>query len=156
DGVPREGISRQHVLTRIGVMSLIRKKVQEFEHINGQVSILNMAIIAPEETMNGSQNGVTLAVDDSNSNTEQSKEDQSESNDTKGKEETDDKKEDLKLTRKEKDVENSEMDLKKEANDTEKDDKENLTNENIPKDTADKEANGGKGDCEKKVGKFMF
>lgn len=39
DGVPREGISRQHVLTRIGVMSLIRKKVQEFEHINGYVSI---------------------------------------------------------------------------------------------------------------------
>ncbi|XP_023225799.1 chromodomain-helicase-DNA-binding protein Mi-2 homolog [Centruroides sculpturatus] len=35
DGVPREGLSRQHVLTRIGVMSLIRKKVQEFEHING-------------------------------------------------------------------------------------------------------------------------
>ncbi|KAA0710020.1 Chromodomain-helicase-DNA-binding protein 4 [Triplophysa tibetana] len=52
DGVPREGLSRQHVLTRIGVMSLIRKKVQdsfykdrknakmcivsEFEHVNGQ------------------------------------------------------------------------------------------------------------------------
>ncbi|XP_015781829.1 chromodomain-helicase-DNA-binding protein Mi-2 homolog [Tetranychus urticae] len=35
DGVPREGMSRQHVLTRIGIMSLIRKKVQEFEHING-------------------------------------------------------------------------------------------------------------------------
>lgn len=28
DGVPREGLSRQHVLTRIGVMSLIRKKVE--------------------------------------------------------------------------------------------------------------------------------
>ncbi|KAF2987000.1 hypothetical protein EK904_006222, partial [Melospiza melodia maxima] len=27
DGVPREGLSRQHVLTRIGVMSLVRKKV---------------------------------------------------------------------------------------------------------------------------------
>lgn len=27
DGVPRESLSRQHVLTRIGVMSLIRKKV---------------------------------------------------------------------------------------------------------------------------------
>ncbi|XP_057210514.1 chromodomain-helicase-DNA-binding protein 4a [Triplophysa rosa] len=39
DGVPREGLSRQHVLTRIGVMSLIRKKVQEFEHVNGQWSI---------------------------------------------------------------------------------------------------------------------
>ncbi|KAK3918897.1 Chromodomain-helicase-DNA-binding protein 4 [Frankliniella fusca] len=39
DGVPREGLSRQHVLTRIGVMSLIRKKVQEFEEINGYYSM---------------------------------------------------------------------------------------------------------------------
>uniref|UniRef100_A0A8D2J3Y3 Chromodomain helicase DNA binding protein 5 n=1 Tax=Varanus komodoensis TaxID=61221 RepID=A0A8D2J3Y3_VARKO len=38
DGVPREGLSRQHVLTRIGVMSLVRKKVQEFELINGKCS----------------------------------------------------------------------------------------------------------------------
>ena len=30
DGVPREGLSRQHVLTRIGIMSLVRKKVQCF------------------------------------------------------------------------------------------------------------------------------
>ena len=29
DGVPREGLSRQHVLTRIGIMSLVRKKVSE-------------------------------------------------------------------------------------------------------------------------------
>uniref|UniRef100_A0A671WMF3 CHD subfamily II SANT-like domain-containing protein n=1 Tax=Sparus aurata TaxID=8175 RepID=A0A671WMF3_SPAAU len=43
DGVPREGLSRQHVLTRIGVMSLIRKKVQEFEHVNGQWSMPWMA-----------------------------------------------------------------------------------------------------------------
>lgn len=47
DGVPREGISRQHVLTRIGVMSLIRKKVQEFEHINGYIS---MDIDMPDDT----------------------------------------------------------------------------------------------------------
>ncbi|XP_069776242.1 chromodomain-helicase-DNA-binding protein 3 isoform X4 [Narcine bancroftii] len=39
DGVPREGLSRQHVLTRIGVMSLVKKKVQEFEHINGKWSM---------------------------------------------------------------------------------------------------------------------
>ena len=39
DGVPREGLSRQHVLTRLGVMSLIRKKVQEFEHVNGTYSM---------------------------------------------------------------------------------------------------------------------
>uniref|UniRef100_A0A671T750 Chromodomain-helicase-DNA-binding protein 5-like n=1 Tax=Sinocyclocheilus anshuiensis TaxID=1608454 RepID=A0A671T750_9TELE len=30
DGVPREGLSRQHVLTRIGVMSLVRKKVLNY------------------------------------------------------------------------------------------------------------------------------
>lgn len=28
DGVPREGLSRQQVLTRIGVMSLVKKKVR--------------------------------------------------------------------------------------------------------------------------------
>ncbi|XP_014681188.1 PREDICTED: chromodomain-helicase-DNA-binding protein 5-like [Priapulus caudatus] len=39
DGVPREALSRQHVLTRIGVMSLIRKKIQEFESINGPYSM---------------------------------------------------------------------------------------------------------------------
>ncbi|MCP9264037.1 Chromodomain-helicase-DNA-binding protein 3 [Dirofilaria immitis] len=39
DGVPREGLNRQHVLTRIGIMSLIRKKVQEFEASNGEWSM---------------------------------------------------------------------------------------------------------------------
>ncbi len=43
DGVPREGLSRQHVLTRIGVMSLIRKKVHEFEAINGRHSMPHIA-----------------------------------------------------------------------------------------------------------------
>ena len=39
DGVPREGLSRQHVLTRIGIMSLVRKKVccvsKERTHLAG-------------------------------------------------------------------------------------------------------------------------
>ncbi|KAK2557310.1 Chromodomain-helicase-DNA-binding protein 3 [Acropora cervicornis] len=35
DGVPREGLQRTQVLTRIGIMSLIRRKVEEFAHING-------------------------------------------------------------------------------------------------------------------------
>ncbi|XP_029030908.1 chromodomain-helicase-DNA-binding protein 3 isoform X2 [Betta splendens] len=39
DGVPREGLCRQPVLTRIGVMSLVKKKIQEFEHINGRWSL---------------------------------------------------------------------------------------------------------------------
>lgn len=42
DGVPREGISRQHVLARIGILSLIRKKVQEFDRANGDWSIPSM------------------------------------------------------------------------------------------------------------------
>nr|XP_033778251.1 chromodomain-helicase-DNA-binding protein 5 isoform X9 [Geotrypetes seraphini] len=48
DGVPREGLSRQHVLTRIGVMSLVRKKVQEFEHVNGKYSTPDMIPERPE------------------------------------------------------------------------------------------------------------
>ena len=44
DGVPMEGISRQHVLTRIGVMSLTRKKVQEFEDINGMHSMPHLIV----------------------------------------------------------------------------------------------------------------
>ncbi|XP_073678469.1 chromodomain-helicase-DNA-binding protein 4-like isoform X1 [Garra rufa] len=50
DGVPREGLSRQHVLTRIGVMSLIRKKVQEFEHVNGQWSMPWMMELSENKT----------------------------------------------------------------------------------------------------------
>ncbi|XP_058857887.1 chromodomain-helicase-DNA-binding protein 5-like isoform X4 [Acipenser ruthenus] len=48
DGVPREGLSRQHVLTRIGVMSLVRKKVQEFEHINGKYSTPDLILDGAE------------------------------------------------------------------------------------------------------------
>ncbi|KAI1301466.1 Chromodomain-helicase-DNA-binding protein Mi-2 -like protein [Halotydeus destructor] len=55
DGVPREGLSRQHVLTRIGIMSLIRKKVQEFEHINGTTSMK-----LPEVVTKPAENGTTV------------------------------------------------------------------------------------------------
>ncbi|XP_025906905.1 chromodomain-helicase-DNA-binding protein 5 isoform X3 [Nothoprocta perdicaria] len=48
DGVPREGLSRQHVLTRIGVMSLVRKKVQEFEHVNGKYSTPDLVVEGAE------------------------------------------------------------------------------------------------------------
>merc|ERR1711988_1974315 len=50
DGVPREGLSRQHILTRIGVMSLIRKKVQEFENINGKHSMPHLIIKKKKKT----------------------------------------------------------------------------------------------------------
>ncbi|XP_018083448.2 chromodomain-helicase-DNA-binding protein 5 isoform X3 [Xenopus laevis] len=49
DGVPREGLSRQHVLTRIGVMSLVRKKVQEFDQVNGKYSTPDLI---PESVQN--------------------------------------------------------------------------------------------------------
>ncbi|XP_069638949.1 chromodomain-helicase-DNA-binding protein 5 isoform X5 [Haliaeetus albicilla] len=53
DGVPREGLSRQHVLTRIGVMSLVRKKVQEFEHVNGKYSTPDLIVEGPESKKSG-------------------------------------------------------------------------------------------------------
>ncbi|CAF0863016.1 unnamed protein product [Adineta ricciae] len=58
DGVPREGLSRHHVLSRIGIMSLIRKKVLEFETINGVWSIPGQA----------PQNTATDNTDDANEN----------------------------------------------------------------------------------------
>ncbi|XP_044007966.1 chromodomain-helicase-DNA-binding protein Mi-2 homolog isoform X3 [Aphidius gifuensis] len=61
DGVPREGLSRQHVLTRIGVMSLIRKKVQEFEHINGYYSMPEM-IRKPVEPVKNDGTATIAAV----------------------------------------------------------------------------------------------
>ena len=64
DGVPREGISRQQVLTRIGIMSLIRKKVQEFDNINGLWSIPEMANQTELQSMidgvNGEQNEIKV------------------------------------------------------------------------------------------------
>ncbi|XP_004695406.2 PREDICTED: chromodomain-helicase-DNA-binding protein 5-like [Condylura cristata] len=59
DGVPREGLSRQHVLTRIGVMSLVRKKVQEFEHVNGKYSTPDLIPEGPE----GKKPGEVLSSD---------------------------------------------------------------------------------------------
>ena len=38
DGVPREGLSRQHVLTRIGIMSLVRKKVFALHFVYGVIN----------------------------------------------------------------------------------------------------------------------
>lgn len=63
DGVPREGLSRQHVLTRIGIMSLIRKKVQEFEHINGTYSMDLPESILKAQNGNGGGTSSTTPSD---------------------------------------------------------------------------------------------
>uniref|UniRef100_A0A6G1S543 Chromodomain-helicase-DNA-binding protein 4 n=2 Tax=Aceria tosichella TaxID=561515 RepID=A0A6G1S543_9ACAR len=55
DGVPREGLSRQQVLTRIGVISLIRKKVAEYEKINGTISMPLPEFDLPEQLCGGAQ-----------------------------------------------------------------------------------------------------
>ncbi|VUZ48861.1 unnamed protein product [Hymenolepis diminuta] len=47
DGTPRDGILHQPILTRIGIMSLVRKKVQEFEQVNG---LYSMPEHAPQES----------------------------------------------------------------------------------------------------------
>lgn len=47
DGVPREGLSRQQVLTRIGVMSLVKKKVSVFPSPKNQAGCLGPVIPLP-------------------------------------------------------------------------------------------------------------
>ncbi|XP_034712876.1 chromodomain-helicase-DNA-binding protein 3 isoform X1 [Etheostoma cragini] len=59
DGVPREGLCRQPVLTRIGVMSLVKKKIQEFEHINGRWSLPELK---PEVIINKSSSRASSPV----------------------------------------------------------------------------------------------
>uniref|UniRef100_A0A0N4ZRZ9 PHD-type domain-containing protein n=1 Tax=Parastrongyloides trichosuri TaxID=131310 RepID=A0A0N4ZRZ9_PARTI len=39
DGVPREGMNKHHVLSRIGMMGLIRRKINEYESLNSEWSI---------------------------------------------------------------------------------------------------------------------
>ncbi|KAJ6221101.1 hypothetical protein RDWZM_006913 [Blomia tropicalis] len=154
DGVPREGISRQHVLTRIGVMSLIRKKVQEFEHINGQLSILNMWPI--EDIVNESDKNGLSSMEDSNSNLEQQQITANADKEDKVKVEksmTDD------LTNNNNENDGDEKVKKSkteslESLDKDRDDKENVSNENIIL-KGDKDNNGKDGD-EKKIGRFMF
>jgi len=72
DGVPREGLSRHHVLSRIGIMSLIRKKVQEFENINGVWSMPEQAplpIVAPSTQNDESKEKVNdTSKDETNDN----------------------------------------------------------------------------------------
>ena len=73
DGVPREGLSRHHVLSRIGIMSLIRKKVQEFETVNGAWSMPDQA--PPSENSNDAIEDVKPANNDkpaTNENTQAS------------------------------------------------------------------------------------
>merc|ERR1712038_792113 len=69
DGVPREGMSRQHVLTRIGIMSLIRKKVQEFERINGKHSMPHLAAKMAALTKKPEDSEVTTATNTPQSGT---------------------------------------------------------------------------------------
>jgi chromodomain-helicase-DNA-binding protein 4 len=97
DGVPREGLSRQHVLTRIGVMALIRKKVLEFEHINGYYSMPEL-IKKPTDS-NGATSAEVKDEDNSKSATTSTAPSPAPSNDKseeKDKEEKEDKKEDKK------------------------------------------------------------
>ncbi|CAL2045343.1 unnamed protein product [Caenorhabditis brenneri] len=67
DGVPREGLNRQHVLGRIGLLSLVRRKVQEFEQYNGEWSMPEVQ----DEVLARAANG---SVEGSSSNTPKPKE----------------------------------------------------------------------------------
>lgn len=56
DGVPREGLSRQHVLTRIGVMSLIRKKVSYPTTLQLCVCNFTVLFVAVQKKKSGTKN----------------------------------------------------------------------------------------------------
>lgn len=143
DGVPREGISRQHVLTRIGVMSLIRKKVQEFEHINGQIS---MPYEQPNET--NPFNGVPSALNGSaqNDSSIEPLNVKEEKMDVSNGEESESNKVEVKT-----EIKSELLDLEN-KDDTERD-KENVKSLNIPTDLSNAEVSKvGK----EKVQKFMF
>ena len=75
DGVPREGINRQCVLMRIGLMALMRKKVQEFEHVNGEWSVpesrleqsaFEALVVGPTVDESTASVATTTAANDSN------------------------------------------------------------------------------------------
>ena len=68
-GLYREGLSRQHVLTRIGIMSLIRKKVQEFERINGKHSMPHLAAKMAALTKKPDESEATTATNTPQSGT---------------------------------------------------------------------------------------
>ncbi|OAF70184.1 hypothetical protein A3Q56_02080 [Intoshia linei] len=68
DGVPRENLNRHQVLTRIGIMSLIRKKVQEFEVINGKYCIPGVVLVNNKLILNKNAKS-TLNVEDSDKDT---------------------------------------------------------------------------------------
>lgn len=139
DGVPREGLNRQHVLTRIGVMSLIRKKVHEFEHINGFYSMPEVAARAAElvaakdkaiedktsasQAPSGESNSATPAVSAPStacpSPTAANSTDETKKKETEEKSESEDKKE---------------GDLKKEASEKHTDEKTGVTDEKCKKD----------------------
>ncbi|XP_030750203.1 chromodomain-helicase-DNA-binding protein Mi-2 homolog isoform X2 [Sitophilus oryzae] len=137
DGVPREGLSRQHVLTRIGVMSLIRKKVQEFEHINGEYSMpelirkvlieQNKSSTTPGEsetpksaTTSTSATPATSAAPSPapNAPSESSEKEKSEPEESTKEPKTEPKEEENKEKEKEKSVEDTENKVKEEATET--------------------------------------
>ncbi|XP_062597362.1 chromodomain-helicase-DNA-binding protein Mi-2 homolog [Saccostrea cucullata] len=113
DGVPREGLSRQHVLTRIGIMSLVRKKVQEFEQINGLHSMPYIQATKALEMMKKEANSKSPAP---RSPAPGSKE---ESSDTKKSEDGKDKTEDKKEEEVKKEGEEEKMEVKEEVKEEE-------------------------------------
>jgi len=79
DGVAREGVNRMQVLSRIGIMSLIKRKVDEFAAVNTFVhSIVNESGNASPVTMTGNSAMTPSAstADLKNKDTEDSKENQ--------------------------------------------------------------------------------
>merc|ERR1712083_1245352 len=170
DGVPREGLSRQHVLTRIGVMSLIRKKVQEFEGINGKHSMPHLEVkkkpdekegvtSVPSTPATGTPSGTPGATPASSARASpqpEKKEDDKETKDEKEKEEKKEEKEEkmeVEEIKDEPEKEKSEEAAKEKSDkDSDKDEVKIVKDEEKEesKDDADKEKKGEKNSEKKK------
>ena len=127
DGVPREGISRQHVLTRIGVMSLIRKKVQEFEHINGFISMeLPEMMMPPPPPSNNSDDHPQSQTNGKFEDLLENQSEKTKSKEIKDEVVDDHDVKDEKLTEEKTEVENESDTMNKNGNSDKEKDKENI------------------------------
>ena len=154
DGVPREGLSRQHVLTRIGIMSLVRKKVQEFEAINGDFSMPYMKANDAVEKLKKEKGSAApstasspapAAKEEGKEEVKTEKEEEkSESDDKKAEADSDEKKEEnSEEEKKDATEEKMEVEEKKDTEvkeETKEEEKESETKEETPKEDSKEEA----------------
>ncbi|XP_076062589.1 chromodomain-helicase-DNA-binding protein Mi-2 homolog isoform X3 [Oratosquilla oratoria] len=153
DGVPREGLSRQHVLTRIGVMSLIRKKVTEFESINGQYSMPEALTkpVDPAATNDGKSNGTSASGTPATSVTPSPAPSVKGENDEKEEEKKEEKNKEEEKSEEKKEAEKTDTETGKKEEEKEKTEKEEVAKPEAGSNPEEVKEDSGKSEVEEKV-----